>query len=94
VRPGEIWVVELDKRRPAVVMRAVPWLTEAHVVPITSTIRGLPSEIVIDGLPLASVANAQRLTLVPTSACVRRVGVVPPSVLAALSDAVCAVLGC
>jgi mRNA-degrading endonuclease toxin of MazEF toxin-antitoxin module len=94
VKRGELWLAELDKRRPAVIFRAVPWLNEIHIVPITSTIRGLPSEIEIFGLPKASVANAQRLMLLPKAQLVRRVGSVPEQVMDELTDAICAVLGC
>ncbi len=91
---GEIWLVKLDKRRPAVVVRSVPWLSEVHLVPITSTIRGLPSEIVIPGMPKPSVANTQRVTLVPKTAGVRRIGTVTGDVLGELSIAICTTLGC
>jgi mRNA-degrading endonuclease toxin of MazEF toxin-antitoxin module len=94
VKRGELWLAELDKRRPAVIFRAVPWLNEIHIVPITSTIRGLPSEIEIFGLPKASVANAQRLMLLPKAQLVRRVGSVPEQVMDELTDAICVVLGC
>ena len=75
-------------------MRAVPWLNEIHVVPITSTIRGLPSEIAISGLPKASVANAQRLMLLPKDQMVRKVGTVPEQIMDELANAICAVLDC
>lgn len=94
MKRGELWLAELDKRRPAVIFRAVPWLNEIHIVPITSTIRGLPSEIEILSLPKASVANAQRLMLLPKAQLVRRVGRVPEQVMDELTDAICAVLGC
>ncbi len=94
MKRGELWLAELDKRRPAVIFRAVPWLNEIHIVPITSTIRGLPSEIEIFGLPKASVANAQRLMLLPKAQLVRRVGSVPEQVMDELADAICVVLGC
>jgi mRNA-degrading endonuclease toxin of MazEF toxin-antitoxin module len=94
MKPGELWLAELDKRRPAVIFRAVPWLNEIHIVPITSTIRGLPSEIEILSLPKASVANAQRLMLLPKAQLVRRVGSVPEHVMDELTNAICAVLGC
>jgi mRNA-degrading endonuclease toxin of MazEF toxin-antitoxin module len=94
VKRGELWLAELDKRRPAVIFRAVPWLNEIHIVPITSTIRGLPSEIEIFGLPKASVANAQRLMLLPKAQLVRRVGSVPEQVMDELTGAICVVLGC
>lgn len=91
---GEIWLVDLDRRRPAIVVRAVPWLSEVHLVPVTSTIRGLPYEIPVPGMPKPSVANAQRLTLVPRSAGIRRVGVVPDEVLEELPIAICTALAC
>ena len=94
MKRGELWLAELDKRRPSVIFRAVPWLNEIHIVPITSTIRGLPSEIEIFGLPKASVANAQRLMLLPKAQLVRRVGSVPEEVMDELTDAICAALGC
>jgi mRNA-degrading endonuclease toxin of MazEF toxin-antitoxin module len=91
---GELWLAELDKRRPAVIFRAVPWLNDIRIVPITSPIRALLSEVEIVGLPKASVANAQRLMLLPKAQPVRRVGSVPEQVMDELTDAICAVLGC
>ena len=91
---GEIWLMRLDKVRPGVIVRSVPWLSEAHIVPITSTIRGLPSEIEIPDMRIASVANAQRLMLVPTDNFVRRIGALPADVFDDLALAVCTVLGC
>ena len=94
MRSGEIWLVELDKRRPAVVLRAVSWLSEVHVVPITSAVRGLPSEVGVPNMPKASVANAQRLTLIPKERMIRRVGNVSAEILETLHHAVCAALDC
>ena len=94
MRRGEVWLAQLDKRRPVLVFSAVPWLNELHIVPLTSTIRGLPSEVAITGMPKQSVANAQRLTLVPKDLLIRQVGTVPAQILDELVDAVCTVLGC
>jgi mRNA-degrading endonuclease toxin of MazEF toxin-antitoxin module len=94
VKRGEIWLVDLDKRRPSVVFRVVPWLHELHIVPITSVIRGLPSEVAVPGMPKPSVVNAQRIMLVSKDQVVRRVGTVPASTLDDLTLAVCTVLGC
>ena len=91
---GENLSHQLDKRRPAVIFRAVPWLNEIHIVPITSSIRGLRSEIEIFGLPKASEANAQRLMLLPKAQLVRRVGSVPEQVMDGLTGAICVVLSC
>ncbi len=94
MKRGEIWLVDLDKRRPALVFRVVPWLNELHIVPITSVIRGLPSEVAVAGMPKSSVANAQRIMLVSKDQVVRRVGTVSVSALEELTLAVCTVLGC
>lgn len=94
MKRGEVWLADLDKRRPALLFRVVPWLNEVHIVPLTSTIRGLPSEIVIPGMPKASVANAQRLMLIQKDKLIRRVGSIPPRTMDDLTEAVCTVLGC
>lgn len=67
---GEIWMHEFktpDKRRPVVVLsrqEALPLLHTAIVAPITSTIRGLPSEVVVgvdEGLQHDSAVNLDNL---------------------------------
>lgn len=50
-RRGEVWLVELDKVRPAVVMTRDPmgrYLRRVIVGPITSTIRGLETSWLSD----------------------------------------------
>lgn len=69
---GEIrWVEELDqKRRPALVVsrpESIAPLRDVLVIPLTTSIRGLATEVILDdrdGLRRESAANAQRLTLV------------------------------
>jgi mRNA interferase MazF len=70
VTRGDIWLFRFappDKRRPVLVLsrqRALDHLRTAIVAPITSAIRGLPSEVVIsidDGLKQESVANFDHL---------------------------------
>ena len=52
-RRGEVWLYRFsppDKRRPVVVLTrsdVLPLLRTAMVAPITSTIRGLPSEVTV-----------------------------------------------
>ena len=52
-----------DKRRPVVVLTrdsAIPYLTSVTVAPITSTIRGVPSEVLLgeeDGMKTACAVN-------------------------------------
>jgi mRNA interferase MazF len=60
-----------DKRRPVLVLTrdsAIPILHSVTIAPITSTIRNIPTEIVLteaDGLPAACAANFDNLQTVP-----------------------------
>ena len=65
-RRGEIWHYRFeapDKRRPVVILsrqEVLPLLRTAMVAPITSAIRGLPSEVVVgadEGLKRDSAIN-------------------------------------
>lgn len=84
---GEVWLADLpgDKIRPIVVMTRGTVIRHLHSVvaaPVTSTVRGIPSEVALtseDGLLHASVANFDNLQLVGRARLIRRVG--------ALSDA-------
>jgi mRNA interferase MazF len=92
---GEIWWAETpDARRPVLVVtrtEAVPVLTWIVVAPVTSTIRGIPTEVRVgapEGLDHDSVANFDDLRPVPRSACTTRVGALD----AARRDEICAAL--
>lgn len=70
---GEIWLYQFaapDKRRPVVILsrtRVLPLLRTAVVAQITSIIRGLPSEVVVDideGLKTPSVINLDHVQTV------------------------------
>lgn len=69
-----------DKIRPIVVMTRGAVIRHLHSVvaaPVTSTIRGIPSEVPLtaaEGLLHASVANFDNLQLVPRARLLRRVG--------------------
>ena len=62
-----------DKKRPVLVLTrdsAIGALNAVTIVPITSTIRGIPTEIVLtreDGLPATCAANLDNLQTVPKS---------------------------
>ena len=73
LRRGEIWLYQFaapDKRRPVVILsrtRALPLLHTAVVAQITSTIRGLPSEVVVgidEGLKAPSAINLDHVQTV------------------------------
>ena len=59
-----------DKRRPVVILTRdsiLEYLGEVTVAPVTTTVRGIPSEVLIgepDGLPRASAINLDHLQTV------------------------------
>ena len=60
-----------DKKRPVLIMTresAIPVLNSVTIAPITSTIRSIPTELVLteeDGLPATCAANFDNLQTVP-----------------------------
>ena len=62
-----------DKRRPVLILTrnsAIAVLHSVTVAPITSTLRSIPTEVVLteaDGLPTTCAANFDNLQTVPTS---------------------------
>ena len=82
-RRGEIWYFRLrspDKRRPVLVLtrqRVLPLLRTAMVAPITSTIRGVPSEVIVgmeEGLKHDSAINLDHVQTVEQRLLHRYVG--------------------
>jgi mRNA interferase MazF len=76
MRRGEVRWVDFehpDKRRPAVVLTrgsAIGYLNALTVAPITTTIRRLPTEVLLgpeDGLPTVCVANLDCIYAAPKS---------------------------
>lgn len=67
-RQGEVWWAEAeDKRRPVLIVtrsEAVPVLNWVVVAPVTRTVRGIPTEIVLgepDGLEIDCAASFDNL---------------------------------
>jgi mRNA interferase MazF len=80
---GEVWWCELADvgRRPVVVLSrdaAIPWLRRALVAPCTTTIRALPSEVVLepgeDPIPRRSAVNLDSVESVSLAVLVERLG--------------------
>ena len=80
---GEIWWCEVPDagRRPVVVLSrdaAIPRIRRALVGPCTTTIRGLPSEVLLepgeDPIPLTSVVNLDSVESVSLGTLVDRIG--------------------
>lgn len=82
-RRGELWWCELPKtsRRPVVVLSrdvAIPRLGRALVAPCTTTIRHLPSEVVLepgtDPVPRPSAVNLDSVESVSVGVLIDRLG--------------------
>lgn len=65
--------------------------------PVTSTIRGLSTEVELseaDGVPRPCVVNLDNLQLVPRASLLRRVGQASPTTMQALCAATTEAIGC
>lgn len=99
-RRGEIWLAELDKLRPVIVLTRDPlgqFLHSVIVAPITSTVRSIATEVAVgvgDGIDIPSVANLDNLMLLDRGRLVRQVGVAQPETLARVCRAVSIAVGC
>ena len=80
---GEVWWCELPEigRRPVVVLSrdaAIPRLRRALVGPCTTTIRGIPSEVLLepgeDPVPRTSAVNLDSVESVSVGTLVERLG--------------------
>ncbi|MHB8296766.1 MAG: type II toxin-antitoxin system PemK/MazF family toxin [Acidimicrobiales bacterium] len=80
---GELWWCELPDigRRPVIVLSrdaAIPRLRRALVAPCTTTVRGLPSEVVLeprdDPVPRPSAVNLDSVESVSIAVLVERLG--------------------
>lgn len=89
-----------DKERPVALLArddAIPHLHAVMVAPITSTIRGLPSQVVLDekhGLKRRSAANPAAVATVPRSALGRSIGRLGPSEMFLVCEALRVATGC
>lgn len=76
-----IHVAQLDKARPVLVLTRElvrPHLSTVTVAPITTTIRGLSTEVPVDasnGLAGPSVVSCDNVTTIPTDALRDQIGV-------------------
>lgn len=91
-----IHVAQLDKARPVLVLTRElvrPYLRTVTVAPITTTIRGLSSEVAVDsanGLSEPSVVSCDNITTIPADAVGEQIGVLLDSQEPALSEAIVA----
>jgi mRNA interferase MazF len=89
-----IHAARLDKTRPVLILtREVvrPHLTRVTVAPITSTIRGLSTEVPVgpaNGLDHASIVSCDNIVTVPVTALGRQLGFLLAEQEIALADAI------
>jgi len=91
-----IHLAQLDKTRPVLILtrEAVrPYLARLTVAPITSTIRGLSTEVPVDpanGLDRDSVVSCDNVVTIPRSALGRHLGYLLPHQELTLAEAILA----
>jgi mRNA interferase MazF len=89
-----IHVARLDKARPVVILTRElvrPHLATVTVAPITTTIRGLSTEVLLDaanGLAGPSAVSCDNITTIPTSALGTQIGMLLDRQEQALSRAI------
>ncbi|MBA2577845.1 MAG: type II toxin-antitoxin system PemK/MazF family toxin [Euzebyaceae bacterium] len=77
---GQVWWADLDKIRPVIVLtrsRVAPRLHRVVVAPITTTVRGLATEVPLgtdEGVADGSVANLDNVQLVGVDRLLRQAG--------------------
>lgn len=89
-----------DKRRPVLVLTrdsALEALTGVTIAPITSTIRSIPTEVVLmpgeDGILLESAVNLDNLQTIPKSNLGGLIAILSPVKMEAVERALCFALG-
>jgi mRNA interferase MazF len=89
-----------DKKRPVLILTrggAIRYLSRVTVAPITTAIRGVPSEVVLgaeDGMRQACAVNLHNLVTVAQSGLGRRLAQLSPARLREVCAALAFALGC
>ena len=103
VRRGEIWWWKSPHagRRPVVVLSrdaALDRLNTAMIAPCTTTVRGLPSEVVLepdeDPVPMVSAVNLDSVESAPQALLVRRLGRLSDERMRQVCDALRTAVAC
>ena len=103
IERGEIRFVRFpapDKARPALILTrgsAIPYLSRVTVAPITSTIRGVPSEVALgpdDGLKQECAANLHNVVTVKKEDLGRRITELSHRRMSEVCVALAFALGC
>jgi mRNA interferase MazF len=88
-----------DKRRPVLVMTrtsVIQYLNEITIAPITTRMRGIPSEVILgneDGLPQDCAINFDHLQTVPKTKIGKLITILTTDKMDQAANAVCFALG-
>jgi mRNA interferase MazF len=99
-RRGDVWLARLDKVRPVIVLTRSPvaaLLNAIIAAPVTSTVRGLSTEVQVgpdDGVRQISVANLDNVQLAERARLVRRVGRAQAPTMKGICAALAIAVGC
>lgn len=97
---GQVWWADLDKVRPVVVLtraHVAPLLARVLVAPVTTTVRGLATEVGLgaaEGLDKDCVASLDNVQLVPVTRLLRPTGEVSAGRWPEFCTAMAKVLAC
>lgn len=97
---GQVWWADLDKVRPVVVLtrdRIALRLHRVLAAPVTSTVRGISTEVALgsgEGVRDGSAANLDNIQLVPVELLLRQAGRVSGDRWPEFCAAMAAVLAC
>ena len=100
---GEVWTYRFkahDKRRPVLILSrddAIEVLSTVMVAPVTSTIRDLPSQVVIgatEGLDHDSAISLDHIQCVDRARLIRRLGRLSPDRMREVCSALAVATGC
>ena len=103
VARGEVWTYRFkppDKRRPVVILsreEAIEVLSTVLVAPVTSTVRDLPSQVVIgapEGLDHDSAISLDHVQCIDRAKLVRRLGRLSPERMREVCAALAVATGC
>ncbi len=102
VHRGDLWWADVpgDKRRPVLVLtrdRFISRLTAVLVAPVTTDVRGIPTEVTLgptDGMPQLCAANFDNTFTLARHRLVERITTLPPTRLGEVCEAYRFAAGC
>ena len=102
VKRGEVWWYEDPRagRRPFLILtrdEAIPVLNQVLAVPATRTVRGIPTEVELDGsdgMPSPCVLAVDNTTLIRVALCTRRITRLAPRRVQAVCEALATATAC